>query len=334
MNLDSLKNVPRLLIEAKLAPIQGDRFQPTGFADLGAARYQRPDGKPMLLVETAQSMANRLEAVCVAEDRVRANADLEGLPYVLVKFAGEGKGETSSLFEAHRLNSPFILKAAGFEERFRKAIRFEEGRMIDWKQVAKTLFELDPNSLIHGTFMANFEDGRVKIPRSLTSFIEAENVTEVASGGVKNNPLDPSGMLRAVGYDENVYSNVPYHRTEYVAEKITAFFNLDLAQLRGYGLPPEATHLLIALAFYKIRRLLDGGLRLRTACDLRVLEERVTLPQAMQLPSSDEVTQQLRAAIAACATSGLFGKPAVTELSVETKVKKSKDAPQAAAEEN
>jgi CRISPR-associated protein Csb1 len=191
LNLETLKNVPRLLIEAKLVPVQGDRFQPTGFADLGAATYQRPDGTPMLLVETAQSMANRLEAVCVAEDRVRANADLEGLPYVLVKFTGEGKGETSSLYEAHRLNSPFILKSTGFEERFARDIGFETGRMIDWKKIATTFFRLDPSSLVHGTFMANFEDGRVRLPRALTSFIEAENVREVASGGVKNNPLDP-----------------------------------------------------------------------------------------------------------------------------------------------
>lgn len=332
MNLETLKNVPRLLIEAKLVPVQGDRFQPTGFADLGAATYQRPDGTQMLLVETAQSMANRLEAVCVAEDRVRANDDLEGLPYVLVKFTGEGKGETSSLYEAHRLNSPFILKSTGFEEKFAQDIGFETGRMIDWKKIAATFFRLDPSSLVHGTFMANFEDGRVRLPRALTSFIEAENVNEVASGGVKNNPLDPSGTLRAVGYDENVYSNVPYHRTEYVAGAITAFFNLDLAQLRGYGLPADATRLLLALSLYKIRRLLDGGLRLRTACDLRVLEERVTTPQAAQLPSADDVLKDVQAAISACAKAGLFAKPAVTELSVATRVKKEKDADKGATQ--
>ncbi len=33
----SLQNEPRLLIEAELKPVQGSRFQPTGFPDLGAA---------------------------------------------------------------------------------------------------------------------------------------------------------------------------------------------------------------------------------------------------------------------------------------------------------
>ena len=59
-----LQNVPRLLIEVDLQPIQGTRFQPTGFPDLGAATYQLHDGTEMLVVESAQSMANRLEAVC------------------------------------------------------------------------------------------------------------------------------------------------------------------------------------------------------------------------------------------------------------------------------
>ena len=39
-----LQRVSRLLMEAELKPVQGERFQPTGFADLGPARYQLPDG--------------------------------------------------------------------------------------------------------------------------------------------------------------------------------------------------------------------------------------------------------------------------------------------------
>ena len=55
----------RVLLEAELTPMQGQRFQPTGFADLGAATYTLPNGTRMLLVESAQSMANRMEAVIV-----------------------------------------------------------------------------------------------------------------------------------------------------------------------------------------------------------------------------------------------------------------------------
>jgi CRISPR-associated protein Csb1 len=59
MNFTALKDQPRLLLKAALKPIQGTRFQPTGFPDLGAATYDGPDGRKMILVESAQSMANR-----------------------------------------------------------------------------------------------------------------------------------------------------------------------------------------------------------------------------------------------------------------------------------
>jgi CRISPR-associated protein Csb1 len=69
LDLSSLKDTSRLLIEARLKPLQGTRFQPTGFPNLGAATYKAPDptnpnGVSMLLVESAQSVANRLESVC------------------------------------------------------------------------------------------------------------------------------------------------------------------------------------------------------------------------------------------------------------------------------
>ena len=48
-----LKDIPRLLMTVDLRPLQGERFQPTGFADLGPARYEAwRDGEKtqMLLV--------------------------------------------------------------------------------------------------------------------------------------------------------------------------------------------------------------------------------------------------------------------------------------------
>src|SRR5215207_9703493 len=109
MNITALREQPRLLLKAALQPLQGTRFQPTGFPDLGAATYDGPEGKKMLLVESAQSMANRLEAVCwdsVANDWVMP---LNGLPVVKVKNKA-GQPLTNSVLEAHRLNSPYILE--------------------------------------------------------------------------------------------------------------------------------------------------------------------------------------------------------------------------------
>ena len=65
---ETLKNTNRLLMEVEFSPVQGDRFQPTGFPDLGGATYQLADGTRMLLVESAQSMANRLENTIVGPD--------------------------------------------------------------------------------------------------------------------------------------------------------------------------------------------------------------------------------------------------------------------------
>ena len=65
---DIIEQHSRLQIDVELQPVQGQRFQPTGFPNLGAAEYEAPsangDRTRMVLIESAQSMANRLEAMC------------------------------------------------------------------------------------------------------------------------------------------------------------------------------------------------------------------------------------------------------------------------------
>jgi CRISPR-associated protein Csb1 len=85
LDLAPLKSAPRLLIDAELRPVQGTRFQPTGFPNLGHAVYSAPEGTGrLILVESAQSMANRLEAVCWDTVNNDWQAPLKGLPYVKV----------------------------------------------------------------------------------------------------------------------------------------------------------------------------------------------------------------------------------------------------------
>ncbi|MCB2262154.1 MAG: type I-U CRISPR-associated protein Cas7 [Candidatus Thiosymbion ectosymbiont of Robbea hypermnestra] len=309
MNLTPLDPSPRLLIEADLTPLQGTRFQPTGFPDLGAATYEgpdAPDGQPkrMLLVESAQSMANRLELVCwdkVADDWV---APLAGLPLIKVTDKN-GEPLTNSLLEAHRTNSPYILENTGdtrvFDLLKEELAGMEEGA-VDIRKLARVLLKLDTNALIHGVFLAksNLAGGRLRLPRVLSAFIEAEDAREAQSGGVKNDQINPSGDTG------RGFGNVPFARTEFSAAKITAYFNLDLAQLRGLGLGPEAEELLIALALYKIRRFLETGLRLRTACDLEAAEPRVTHPQGFALPATEALAENLPRLIAAVSAAGGF----------------------------
>jgi CRISPR-associated protein Csb1 len=271
-------------------------------------------------------MANRLEQTCLEGNGPRIIEELEGLPYILVKLTGESEAETSSLIEAHRINSPFIISNEEFRESFAKKAGYAKGLPLDWKKVGSALFFYDPNSLLHGAFMANLGDGRVKVPRLISSFIEAEDIREAASGGVKNNPLDPTGKIRAENYDKDVYSNVPYHRMEFTAKKILAYFNLDLALLDGYGLDPAAKELLIALGLFKIRRFLARGLRLRTACDLKVVGDiKITAPERFELPEEAPLLETIKEDIKACTEKGLFAKPPVTELTVMTVEKAGKN---------
>jgi len=316
--METLKDVPRLLLEVELQPVQGDRFQPTGFPDLGAAIYERPDGTRMILVESSQSVANRLEEVCLEGSGPGIAQELAGLPYVTAKLDGAVETETSSLVEAHRINSPFIITNKEFKEAFKEKAGYKVGKPLNWENIAGAFFFYDPNSLLHGAFMANLEDGRVKVQRALSGFIEAEGIREAASGGVKNNPLDPTGKIRVVGYDKDVYGNVPYHRMEFTADRIVAYFNFDLALLEGYGLEQEAKELLVALGLYKVRRFLSSGLRLRTACDLAPKEGvRVTAPERFTVPDEESLLKFIQEMIRACAEKKLFADPPVTVLKAD-----------------
>lgn len=331
---------PRILIEADLWPVQGERFQPTGFPDLGAAVYRLPDGTEKLLVESPQSMANRLEAVCwdeASQDLVR---ELRGLPYVRIDLGRYGV--TSSILEFHRLNSPYIWELDGDDRRgrFQQAVYDElgvKGRrarrrgrrtedageegpevpgVVDVRRLARLCLKFDPNSIVHGVFLEKVA-GRFRLPRALSAFIEATDVQPAESGGVKFDRSFPT-MDRDRGIrSEDGFTNVPFARTEFTARSITAYFNLDTALVGSYGLPPEGERLVRALALWKVRRLLDGNLRLRTACDLECRKVRVTRPGGETLPAAGELDRAVREAIDACTRAGLFADPRVTEFRTE-----------------
>lgn len=319
--LKSLATAPRLLLEAHLQPLQGTRFQPTGFPNLGAATYDGPNGERMLLVESAQSMANRLEAVCwdkPADDWV---TPLKGLP--LVKVAKKVKGKdgkesdealTNTVLEAHRINSPYILE--GKDKSVLQLLKSQLAEMeegpVDIKKLAAVLLKLDINALIHGVFLAKSDlaGGRLRLPRALSSFIEAEEVKEAQSGGVKNDHVNPSGDTG------KGFGNVPFARSEFTSAKIIAYFNLDLAQIRAFDLDDSVSQLLIVLALFKIQALLDSGLRLRTACDLEVKESGIVVkrPGGFVLPTLDDLKTALPNLIATVAKEQKWPDDRVTRV--------------------
>lgn len=326
LDFSALKDAPRLLIEARLKPLQGTRFQPTGFPNLGAAEYEGPSGVRMLLVESTQSMANHLEGYCrttgqpICWDPVIDNwvEPLKGLPVVRVV---DGKNEplTNSVLQDHRLNSPYILDGTLAGEEKRKFVdlieeasqRIAPNGGVNYRELAAFVFRYCPSTLLHGVFFANtthknkIGNGRYRLPRVLSAFIEAAGISTASSGGAKIDYVDASG--KADGRSaESGFGNVPFARDEYTGV-ITAYFNLDLAQIRAFGLGENAEKLLIALALFKIRKFLDVGLRLRTACDLTLDGEPVvTRPEKFSPPSCEALKTDLPNFIKAVRDEGKF----------------------------
>lgn len=310
IDLSPLDTAPRLLFAIALAPLQGQRFQPTGFPGLGAATFRSPAGD-CLLVESAQSMANRLEMTLWDEARNDVIEAAQGISHVTVT-RPDGSFLTDTILESHRLNSPYLLEASGrvFLDRLKADLGGLETGPINRRRLAETLFKLDLGSLLHGVFLAKRElaGGRLRLARALSAFIEADGVRVAASGGVKNDHVNPSGDTKAG------FGNVPFARDEFTADRITLYVNLDLAQLRGYGLAPEATRLLMLLALYKLRALLSGSLRLRTACDLAATGSDVaaTAPTPFMLPGLAQLEADMKLAVSACAqwmapSTAIFG---------------------------
>ena len=305
MVFEELKGSERLLIQAPLVPVQGTRFQSTGFPEIGPALYQAADGRAMILVESNQSMANRLEAVCWDEAKGDLVECLRGLPYI--KVVGPDKEPlTNSILEAHRINSPYILESTNktFLEITKKELNVGKEGRVDIRGFSRFLFKYDINALIHGAFIAkeDIAGGRMRLARALSAFIEASDVTIVTSGGVKRDDVDPSGDTK------KGFGHVPFVREEFTGN-IQAYFNLDLAQIRGYGLGKDAEDLLVCISLYKVARFLRDGLKLRTACDLECNGgAKASRPAEYALPSIHQLEEMLPKLIENC--KGSFSQPA------------------------
>lgn len=321
-----LANTSRLLFEIPLRPLQGQRFQPTGFPGLGAATFQTAAGTN-LLVESAQSMANRLELASWDEAKSDLRQELQGLSHVRV--VRKGAFLTDTVLESHRLNSPYLLE--GKDKTFFNTLKQDLGGLeagpIDRRKLAESLVKYDIGSLLHGVFLAkkDLAGGRLRVARALSAFIEADGVRVAASGGVKNDHVNPSGDTKAG------FGNVPFARDEFTAERITLYVNLDLGQIRGYGLGADAERLLVLLALYKLRLLLDGSLRLRTACDLEPATDSIEAkrPAGFVLPDAAALSEELEPAIEAC--KALM---TVTEVIFNDELKKGKDKDDAKADDD
>lgn len=139
----------------------------------------------------------------------------------------------------------------------------------DWWNVFKTIFKYDPNSLVHCIL---FPAMGIKISRVLTAHLEAFGAARVASSGVKFDKL----LMTTSG--QPIFAV-----DEETAPEIRATFVIDLALLRSFGRTEEKDRekvvhglsntqkgLLLALALWKIGRLLRQPFRFRSRCDLQL----------------------------------------------------------------
>lgn len=293
-------NNTRTTLTLELSPIAGSRFQPTGFPDLGAATFERAGAEgEQLLVESVQSMANHLEAATWDPATDQPVAEVAALPYVRV-VGSDGAFLTSSRLEAHRLASAYVLDSKLDGQNVRDVLPdrlgLVKGKPLNARQVASAVFALDPVSLVHGVFFAQKDwPWQPKIARAMTVFIEASDVRPAVSGGVKRDSVINTSKDAVEGQSSKEgYGMVPHHRVEYTAAAIRLYAVIDEQQFASYGLSDEATELLSALAQWELASLLDGGLRLRTACDLVVLGTSVD-----KLPALDAAGERLATAIVA-----------------------------------
>jgi len=312
----------RRLFDVELQPAVGTRFQPTGFPDIGTALFDRPrrngeetEWDKALIVESAQSMANRLEATAWDESVNEPVDVFEGLPYVRVVHEQDDEYLTSSRTEAHRLASAFIKDGVLDGKEGRAAIRerlgLRDDRPLAPRDVARAVFALDPFCLIHGVFFAEpatVWPGQPKIARVLTAFVEAVDVRRADSGGVKKDHVRHS-LGEAVGGTAEGYGTVPFHRTEWTAGRIVASFSIDLGQIASYGLGEPASDLLEATALWEIRTLLEGGLRFRTACDLLPLNGEISGRDGAPLPTAGELEGHMRGLVQECSDLVGGGRP-------------------------
>lgn len=294
-----------LVLVARLEPVANlDRFQPAGFPEVGHVVYKAPrnkDGQPweenVCIVDSAASMANHLESVCIRGPHdYELVAELTGMPYVRCVTGDLENGKlplekrepvVTSLTEGHRIASTYFLDG----EKLDAAGNLSNGRFGDelagpnafgiqpspaskkahppadkWWDVFSTIFRYDPNSLVHGVL---FPQWQIKISRFLTAHLEAFGAGRVDRAGVK---FDRLGMTS---------SGQPIFAVDdATAREIRATFILDVALLRSFGrksgekelgLNDKQKEFLIGLALWKIQRLLEKPFRFRSGCHLRCM---------------------------------------------------------------
>lgn len=285
--IETLYGQDQVVITASLQLANGRFLQPTGFPDIGPCVYRDKDGRRWCLVESEQSMANRLEAVCMKEPGVWTD-DLKGLPMIVVRDSHNNL-LTTNLCEPHRCASSYVLDGTihggpTMKQLFEKKLGLTQGG-DSWplgKRAAleRLVFALDPGALLHGFQFVQWKFVGLRQTRLLHGRLEAElaDEPEVHYGMVKWDAIEPeSTREERANKGQSIAA-----KSRIVPKEIVASFEIDLLGLKALALDDTEKKFLLGLALWKIGAFLSNkpafdprsrqtlpSLRLRTDCYLR-----------------------------------------------------------------
>ena len=286
--VDKLLEQDRVLISAELHLANGSFFQPTGFPDIGACIYTDGAGRRRCLVESEQSMANRLEAVCMQAPGVWRPPMAGRLPVIRVQDR-KNRLLATNLTEAHRVASSYVLESAVAGTTLQKKLEDRlglDGKTKNWplngrERLAQAVFALDPAAILHGFQFMQWEIVGLRAARLLHARLEAtlaKDGEEVHYGLVKVDGIEPGkSSAPKSNKGQSIASKVRYvpqsPDPDDPRPAIQATFEIDVLSLRERSLVPASTEdgaddgssnraahrFLLALALWKIHRFLTNG---------------------------------------------------------------------------
>jgi len=284
--LEQMYSKDRVIITAKLTISAGAFLQPTGFPDIGPCIYTDSDGNRRCLMESEQSMANRLEAVCMKSPGHWVD-DLRQLPVIEVRDANNCLLATN-LTEPHRIASSYVLegKLNGSDVKSILAGKLGLGEggaswALDGREsLEKLVFALDPAALLHGFQFVQWKFVGLRQTRLLSARLECllAEEPEVHYGMVKFDLIEPSSQGEGTNKGQSIAAK---SRVVPAKDGIKASFDIDLIGLKNLAVSTPQKRFLLALALWKIGALLSNrasfdarsrqtgpSLRLRADCYL------------------------------------------------------------------
>jgi CRISPR-associated protein Csb1 len=307
----------------ELKPLTDSVF-PAIFKDVGHSLWINPvTGKQDLLIDSPNSLANRLESVLSISNTGKPIDLLEGISYCYLKDV-TGKTIVTTLQLPHRIGSgPIALtKQDDFKKRLQADIK-ENG-------LHAAVLRYDTLSLIFGTWLSRIDGGHGKISKVITARIVGRNVTRVNVGGTKQeaSPIKAMGISSAnvdvsafegnniKGSDIGI-GTLPFQKYEFVAAKYELQISINWNLIDAYDLPEHCKAMLRSIVSLCVYELLSQQLYCRTNCSF--IPDGKFDCTGLDLPSSKEVLAALPGQIKACKDDMAGATGITTDLKIDPK---------------